>query len=120
MTDATFRTETNYVEVRGNHNGSLFAPNFYCVDVWMTDDRLEITYSLEHGFRVEVIASITRTNDGFTIAGAHSTYDREVQADTGMHAVKGDLRDALLVYAGRVDALTREFIIPQIREQLTA
>lgn len=119
MTDATFRTEINYVEVRGNHNGSLFAPNFYCVDVWMTDDRLEIRYSTEYGFSTRIVASITRTNDDFTLVGAHAVYDGDVVADTPMDEVHGDdTRVALLDYAGRVDALAKEFIVPQILRAL--
>jgi hypothetical protein len=117
MTTATtdFRTEANYVDVRGNHNTSLFAPNFYSPNVWLTNDRLEVTYSLEYGFLVRVIASITRTPDGYTLVGAHRTVSGDVTAETTLDVVRAaTTREALLDYAGRVDALTREAIIPQI------
>lgn len=116
MTD--LHTDANYVEVRGNVNGALFAPNFTSPDVWLTDDELEISYSVDYGYRVVVRATVTRTADGFTLVGAHRTYDGKVDNDTSLEEVSGDTRLALLNYAGRVDALTKEFIAPQVLRHL--
>lgn len=121
MFDADFHTEQNFIDVRGNHNSNLFAPNFYSPYVWMTDDRLEISYSIEYGFRTEIVASITRTVDGYVLVGAHAKHDGKPQDSTYNDEVRtATTREALLRYAARVDALAAEFIIPQIREQIAA
>jgi len=113
------RTEANRIEVHGNAPETPFTPDFRVPEVFLTDERLEVSYSTTYGFRTVVKASIVRTNDGATVVGAHATFDREVTADLGFEPVEvEDARLALLDAAARVDSLTAEFIVPQVLRAL--
>jgi hypothetical protein len=107
------------LHLQGNVNGSLFAPNFTAPDVNITDERLDITYSTDYGHRHEVHASIIRTDDGFTLVGAHAKRDGETIADTILTEVRrNDTRLAMLDKVANVDRLAAEFIAPQIIREL--
>jgi len=115
MNHNNIRTDANAIPVEGDAGGSLFGPTFRCPDVWMTEDRLEARYSLEYGYAVRIVATITDTTDGATLVGAHATFDGEVTEDLGFRpTTHDDRRLDLLDAAGAVDGLFREFIAPQV------